>query len=90
MESDYPFQTIEKKWQTFWEEESFFSTDLAAATNPYYCLMMFPYPFRKLHVGHGRNYIIGDAVARIKRCRDLMCSHPWGGTPLGCRQKMQR
>ena len=67
--SKYPHLEIEKKWQQRWVDDGLFRVDLAQADNKYYCLMMFPYPSGELHVGHGRNYIIGDALARHK----LMC-----------------
>ena len=59
----YPFKDIEPKWQRRWDEEGLFEcpTD---AEDRFYCLVMYPYPSGDLHVGHGRNYIIGDALAR--------------------------
>lgn len=83
MEERYDFQTIEKKWQKFWDENGLFKTDLTQSDNSYYCLMMFPYPSGKLHVGHGRNYIIGDAVARYKKMRGKNVLAPMGWDSFG-------
>ena len=83
MDENYPFQKIETKWQNFWDDNGNFKTDLAAAENPYYCLMMFPYPSGKLHVGHGRNYIIGDAVARYKKMQGYDVLTPMGWDAFG-------
>jgi len=65
----YPFAALEPKWQARWEELGLFRQDLADATEKYYCLNMFPYPSGDLHVGHGRNYILGDAVVRYALLR---------------------
>ncbi|NNJ71018.1 MAG: class I tRNA ligase family protein, partial [Kiritimatiellales bacterium] len=83
MQENYPFSDIETKWQNFWDDNGDFKTDLAAADNPYYCLMMFPYPSGKLHVGHGRNYIIGDAVARYKKMQGFDVLTPMGWDSFG-------
>jgi len=83
MNSNYPYGEIEAKWQNFWDDNGDFKTDLAAAKNPYYCLMMFPYPSGKLHVGHGRNYIIGDAVARYKKMQGFDVLTPMGWDAFG-------
>ncbi len=83
MNNEYPFGEIEAKWQNFWDANGDFKTDLAAAKNPYYCLMMFPYPSGKLHVGHGRNYIIGDAVARYKKMQGFDVLTPMGWDAFG-------
>ena len=83
MKEKYPFSEIEPKWQGFWEEQGLFRTDLDAPSNPYYCLMMFPYPSGTLHVGHGRNYIIGDAVARYKAMRGHSVLSPMGWDAFG-------
>ncbi|HSR88444.1 MAG TPA: leucine--tRNA ligase [Pontiella sp.] len=83
MKQDYPYQDIETKWQNFWDDNNDFNTNLEAAQNPYYCLMMFPYPSGKLHVGHGRNYIIGDAVARYKKMQGFDVLTPMGWDSFG-------
>jgi len=83
MKEKYPFHEIEPRWQRFWEEEGLFRTDLSDWENKYYCLMMFPYPSGKLHVGHGRNYIIGDAVARFKKMRGVNVLAPMGWDAFG-------
>lgn len=79
----FPFDTIEPKWQRFWREKRLFNVDTDDARNKYYCLMMFPYPSAALHVGHGRNYIIGDAVARYKMMRGFNVLTPMGFDAFG-------
>ena len=64
--SKYPHIEIEKKWQAKWAETGLFRLDTNSPREKYYCLMMYPYPSGELHVGHGRNYVIGDALARFK------------------------
>ena len=83
MKERYDFQEIEKKWQNIWDDAGSFKTDLSKSENSYYCLMMFPYPSGKLHVGHGRNYIIGDAVARYKKMRGYNVLTPMGWDSFG-------
>jgi len=79
----YPFDTIEPKWQAFWRENRLFNVDTDNYKNKYYCLMMFPYPSAALHVGHGRNYIIGDVVARYKMMNGLNVLTPMGFDAFG-------
>lgn len=79
----YNFSEIEKKWQKKWKEERLFNVNIKDASNKYYCLMMFPYPSAALHVGHGRNYIIGDVVARYKMMRGLNVLTPMGWDAFG-------
>jgi len=79
----YPFDKIEPKWQKFWRDQKLFSVDTNNYKNKYYCLMMFPYPSAALHVGHGRNYIIGDVVARYKMMRGLNVLTPMGFDAFG-------
>lgn len=79
----FPFDTIEPKWQAFWREQRLFNVDTYNVANKYYCLMMFPYPSAALHVGHGRNYIIGDAVARYKMMRGFNVLTPMGFDAFG-------
>ncbi|MCM8820128.1 MAG: leucine--tRNA ligase, partial [Candidatus Omnitrophica bacterium] len=63
---------IDAKWQAFWQKEGLFSVDIKDTSKPkYYCLVMFPYPSSELHVGHARNYVIGDAISRYK----IMCGY---------------
>ena len=79
----YPFKEIEPKWQKFWEAEKLFEADLNDRRPKYYCLVMFPYPSAALHVGHGRNYILGDAVARYKMMRGFNVLSPMGFDAFG-------
>ena len=77
----FPFQEVEPKWQERWE--SLFRCDTDRFENKYYCLMMFPYPSGDLHVGHGRNYIIGDALARYKMMEGANVLAPMGWDSFG-------
>jgi len=83
MNEKYPFSEIEPKWQKHWADNDRFKTDLSDTAKKYYCLMMFPYPSGKLHVGHGRNYIIGDAVVRYKKMRGHNVLSPMGWDAFG-------
>jgi leucyl-tRNA synthetase len=82
-EKAYPFDKIEPKWQKFWRDKGLFKVDTANYKDKYYCLMMFPYPSAALHVGHGRNYIIGDVVARYKMMRGFNVLTPMGFDAFG-------
>jgi leucyl-tRNA synthetase len=79
----YPFDSIEKKWQDHWDRAGLFRMDPGSNKKKYYCLVMFPYPSGKLHVGHGRNYIIGDAVARYKIMKGHNLLSPMGWDAFG-------
>jgi len=79
----YPFKEIELKWQKKWDEMGLFRMDPGSSKPKYYCLMMFPYPSAALHVGHGRNYIIGDSVVRYKIMRGYNVLSPMGFDAFG-------
>jgi leucyl-tRNA synthetase len=79
----YNSKQIEPKWQKFWEKERLFEADEKDTQNKYYCLVMFPYPSGDLHVGHGRNYIIGDAVVRYKLMHGFNVLSPMGWDAFG-------
>ncbi|MCD6134715.1 MAG: leucine--tRNA ligase [Candidatus Omnitrophica bacterium] len=82
--TDYNFREIEKKWQKFWQEQGLFQVDVKdRSRSKYYCLVMFPYPSSELHVGHGRNYIIGDAVVRYKVMKRFAVLSPMGWDAFG-------
>ena len=82
MNEKYNFSEIEKKWQKYWEDNKVFKTVEDETKKKFYCLEMFPYPSGKLHMGHVRNYSIGDVVARFKKMDGIMCFILWAGTLL--------
>ena len=79
----YDFQSIEKKWQGVWEDEGTFNADHDPAKEKFYCLEMFPYPSGALHMGHLRNYSIGDMMSRFLWKRGLNVLHPIGFDAFG-------